>query len=164
MSLGTCCLWPVEESFSWLYPFEMSKRLNECRIINIPRFTDNRGSLSVIEGTRVLPFEPKRFYYLYELAEGARRGCHAHRTEMELIMALAGSFKVLVDDSEAQKEFLLDRPDRALYVPPLVWHEVYTFAAGSVCAVLASEHYDSNDYYYYQTYEEFLTAVHKRPL
>ncbi len=135
------------------------ERLKECRVLEIPRFTDHRGTLSVLEGTPFLPFDPKRFYYIYDIAEGARRGCHAHRTEEELIIALAGSFKVLADNGFSTSEFQLDRPDRALYVPPLVWHTVHSFAAGSVCAVLASERYNSDDYY--QAYEEFLEDVRK---
>ena len=138
----------------------MDNRTNACRIIQIPRFSDHRGALSVIEGPPLVPFEPKRFYYIYDVQEGARRGSHAHRTEQELIMALSGCFKVLVDDGEAKQEIVLDRPDRVLYVPPLVWHEVHSFVSGSLCAVLASECYNEKDYY--RDYAEFLHAVGKR--
>ncbi|OFW32086.1 MAG: hypothetical protein A3J28_08455 [Acidobacteria bacterium RIFCSPLOWO2_12_FULL_60_22] len=137
----------------------MDNRLKECRIIEIPRFADHRGILSVVEGPPQLPFEPKRFYYIYDHASGARRGCHAHRTEKELIMALAGSFQVLVNDGDSTREFQLNRPDQGLYVPPLVWHEVHSFAVGSVCAVLASQRYNSDDYF--RAYEEFLEAVRR---
>lgn len=138
----------------------MGERLNQCHIIEIASFTDLRGSLSAIEGTLSVPFHPKRFYYIYGVPEGARRGCHAHRTEKELIMALAGSFYVLVDDGNSRMDLLLDRPDRGLYVPPLIWHEVHSFVSGSVCAVLASTHYDSNDYY--RRYEDFVNAIQCR--
>jgi len=134
----------------------MSPNFDECRILPIPRFTDHRGSLSVIEGAPFLPFEPKRFYYLYELPADARRGCHAHKTERELIVAVAGCFKVAVNDGASSKEFELKNPDQGLYVPALVWHEVYSFAPGSVCAVFASERHNTDDYYY--VYEEFLNA------
>jgi len=132
--------------------------MKECRLIEIPRFVDHRGTLSVIDGTLSLPFEPKRFYYLYNLVAGTRRGCHAHRTEQELIMALAGSFRVFVDDGQSTAEFQLERPNDGLYVPPLVWHELHSFAPGAVCAVLASTPYDVNDYY--DKYEDFVLAVH----
>jgi hypothetical protein len=140
----------------------MDDHPKQCHIIEIPRFTDDCGTLSVIEGKSLLPFEPKRFYYLYELIEGARRGCHAHRTEEELIIALAGGFKVTVDDGNTRREFPLERPDQGLYLPPLVWHEVHSFAAGSVCVVLASERYDIDDYY--RVYEDFLQTVRKSQL
>jgi mannose-6-phosphate isomerase-like protein (cupin superfamily) len=138
----------------------MSSRLDECRILTIPRFTDERGSLSAIDGPPLLPFEPKRFYYLYELPADAHRGCHAHKTEEEVMVALAGRFKVAVSDGESTKEFELKSPDQGLYVPPLVWHDVYCFAPGSVCAVIASERYNPGDYYY--SYEEFRHAVRER--
>jgi len=138
----------------------MSSRFEQCRLLAIPRFTDQRGSLSAIDGPPILPFEPKRFYYLYELPTGAHRGCHAHKTEEELILALAGSFKIAVTDGDSSKEFELKSPDQGLYVPALVWHEVYGFAPGSVCAVVASEPYNPADYYY--SYEEFLHAQRER--
>jgi dTDP-4-dehydrorhamnose 3,5-epimerase-like enzyme len=140
----------------------MGERLKKCRIIEIPRFTDRNGSLSVIQGTPFQPFDPKRFYYIYGLAEGARRGGHAHAIEQELIMALAGSFKVLVNDGDSTNEFELNSPDQGLYVPPLVWHELYNFSPGSVCAVVASERYNTQDYYYSD--EEFFHALREHAL
>lgn len=137
----------------------MDMWLNECRIITLPQFTDDRGTLSAIEGPPLLPFNPKRFYYIYGVPEGALRGCHAHRTEQELILALAGSFQVLVDDGETTMDFHLDTPSRGLYIPPLIWHELHSFAAGSVCAVLASGLYNAADYY--PSYQDFLQAVRK---
>ena len=122
-----------------------------CQLINVPVFTDARGCLAAVDG---LPFDPKRFYYIYNVAEAASRGRHAHKSEEELIFALAGSFRVRVSDGITTTEFCLDRPDRALYVPSLIWHELYDFAAGSVCAVLASQSYNPDDYY--QVYEQFL--------
>jgi len=138
----------------------MKSNFNECRILAIPRFTDQRGSLSSVEGPPLLPFEPKRFYYLYEIPTYSRRGSHAHKTEHELIMALAGRFKVEVNDGETSREFELRSPDQCLYIPPLVWHELYDFAPGSVCGVLASERYNRDDYYY--VFEEFLDVLRQR--
>jgi dTDP-4-dehydrorhamnose 3,5-epimerase-like enzyme len=138
----------------------MSSRLDECRMLAIPRFTDQRGSLSVIDGPPVVPFEPKRFYFLHEIPPDAHRGRHAHKTEEKLIVALAGGFKIDVSDGESTKEFELNSPDHGLYVPPLVWHEVYGFTPGSVCAVVASKRYNPDDYYY--SYEEFLHALRER--
>jgi dTDP-4-dehydrorhamnose 3,5-epimerase-like enzyme len=138
----------------------MNSNFDECRIFTMPRFTDQRGSLSVIDGLPLLSFEPKRFYYLYELPTHAHRGLHAHKTEKELMAALAGHFKVTVTDGDSSKEFELRNPDQWLYIPPLVWHELYDFAPGSVCAVFASERYNPEDYY--DNYEEFLHAIRQR--
>jgi WxcM-like, C-terminal len=135
----------------------MSDRLKQCRIIEIPRFTDLRGTLSAVEGRPFLPFDLKRFFYIYGVPEGAQRAEHAHRTDEELFIALAGSFKILMNDGDSAMEFQLDRPDHGLYMPPLIWHVLHSFTPGTVCAVLASAPYDSNGYY--RVYEDFLDAV-----
>jgi len=127
--------------------------------MEIPSVTDPRGTLSVIEGRPFFPFDPKRFFYIYGVPEGGQRGCHALRTSEELIIALAGSFKIVVRDGDSAVEFQLDRPDQALYVPPLIWHELGDFAPGSVCGVLASARYDSRGYL--RVYEDFLEAVRR---
>jgi hypothetical protein len=111
--------------------------------------------LCVIERAH-LPFPPKRFYYLYDIPADARRAGHAHFTEHELMVALGGSFSVLADDGCTRTEFRLDRPDLALHIPPLVWHEVHSFTPGSVCAVLASTDYDAREYC--RDYAQFLEA------
>lgn len=130
-----------------------------CRIIEIPRFTDLRGTLSAIEGKPLLPFDPKRFFYIYGVPEGAQRGCHALRTGEELIIAMAGSFKIRVDDGDSAMQLQLDRPDQGLYVPPLMWHVLHSFTPGAVCAVLASARYDSDGYF--RVYEDFLEAARR---
>jgi mannose-6-phosphate isomerase-like protein (cupin superfamily) len=138
----------------------MSSISDECRILAIPSFTDQRGRLSVIDGPPHFPFELKRFYYLYDLPADAHRGCHAHKSGQELMVALAGSFKVAVSDGNSTKEFELKKPDQGLYIPALVWHDLYSFTPGSVCAVIASERYDPDDCYY--VYEEFVHALRER--
>jgi len=120
--------------------------MREPHLITIPRFSDHRGSLSVIELAECFPFTPKRFYYLYDSKPAARRGEHSHWREEEIVLALSGSLTVLVDDGCRRMEYLLDRPDIALYIPPLVWHEVFGFSAGTVCAVFASKAYNKEDY------------------
>jgi dTDP-4-dehydrorhamnose 3,5-epimerase-like enzyme len=138
----------------------MNSKVDECRILTIPRFTDQRGSLLVIDGPPLLQFEPKRFYYLNELPTHARRGSHAHKTEKELIIALAGRFKLAVNDGVSSKDLELKSPDQCVYISPLIWHELYDFTPDTVCAVLASERYNPEDYYY--NYEEFLHALRQR--
>ena len=106
-------------------------------MIEIPRVVDSRGILSVIDGNGLLPFEPKRFFYIYGVPEGAQRGCHALKHDEELIVPLTGAFTILVDDGESKTEFRLDRPDQGLYLPPLVWHVLHSFTPRSLCGVLA---------------------------
>lgn len=113
----------------------------------------------MIDGKPLLPFDPKRFFYIYGVPEGAERGCHALRTDEELIIAIAGSFKIRVDDGDSSTELQLDRPDQGLYVPPLTWHVLHSFSPGAVCAVLASAPYNKDAYF--RVYEEFLEAVRR---
>jgi dTDP-4-dehydrorhamnose 3,5-epimerase-like enzyme len=135
----------------------VNERVKQCRIIDIPRFTDLRGTLAVIDGKPLLPFEPKRFFYIYGVPEGAHRGCHALRTGEELIIAMAGSFKIDVEDGDSAMEFQLDRPHSGLLVPSLIWHDLHSFTDNAVCAVLASTPYDRDGYF--RVYEEFLVAA-----
>ncbi len=140
---------------------EVADRLKECRIVQIPRFVDQRGSLCVIEwGSELLPFDPQRFYYMYGDTAGSRRGCHAHSREAHLMLALSGSFQVRLDDGYSQAMFHLNDPGEGLYVPALIWHEVHSFSPGSVCGVLASNLYDPEDCY--SSYEDFLAAVRQQ--
>ncbi|HEY4381884.1 MAG TPA: FdtA/QdtA family cupin domain-containing protein [Acidobacteriaceae bacterium] len=129
-------------------------------MVDIPRIADARGTLSVVEGKPLLPFDPRRFFYIYDVAPGAERGCHALRFDEEMIVAIAGSFTIRVDDGESVQEMVLDRPDRGLYVPPLTWHVLHGFSPGAVCAVFASAPYNPDGYF--RVYEEFLEAVRER--
>jgi dTDP-4-dehydrorhamnose 3,5-epimerase-like enzyme len=126
----------------------------EPRLITLPSFHDERGTLSVMQWGGALPFQPKRFYYLYNVTPGARRGLHAHFDEQELIVALAGQFTVWLDDGCRRTEHRLNRPDQALYVPPLIWHELDDFSDNAICAVFASSERNNEDYC--RDYQEFL--------
>ncbi len=126
-------------------------------MVAIPRFVDHRGSLCVIEDTCLLPFEAKRFYYIFDVRPDARRGCHAHKSQQQLIFAIAGAFQILLDDGRARREVCLGGTNEGLYVPPLIWHELHSFSPGSICGVLASGHYDPLDAV--SCYEDFLGMV-----
>jgi hypothetical protein len=131
--------------------------LTDCRIIDLPKITDPRGNLTFIEAGRHVPFETKRVYYLYDVPGGAERGGHAHRALHEFIIAMSGSFDVILDDGTQKKRFHLNRSYFGLYVRPMIWRELDNFSSGSVCMVLASNFYDESDYY--RNYDEFNQAL-----
>lgn len=135
----------------------MSMSLADCRILDLPRITDPRGNLSFIEGGRHVPFEIRRVYYIYDVPGGESRGGHAHRRLQQLIIAMAGSFDVVLDDGSERRIVHLNRSYRGLYVPTMIWRELENFSSGSVCAVVASEPYDESDYY--RDYEEFVAVA-----
>lgn len=122
--------------------------LSKCKIIELPKITDVRGSLTFIEQNNHVPFEIKRVYYLYDVPGGETRGGHAHKQLQQFIVAAMGSFDVILDDGFEKKRFHLNRSYYGLYIPRMVWREVDNFSSGSVCLVLASELYDREDYIY----------------
>ena len=127
--------------------------VEDCRIIDIRKYSDNRGYLSVVEGGIDIPFEIKRIYYLYMVPEVAR-GAHAHKQLQQLMIATSGSVHVTMDDGTNKKTFVLDKPWNGLYVAPGLWRDLENFSGGTVCMVLASEKYETEDYI--RDYEEFL--------
>ena len=127
--------------------------VDDCRIIDIRKYSDTRGYLSVIESREDIPFEIKRIYYLYMVPEAAR-GAHAHKQLQQLMVAMSGSVHVTLDEGINKKTFVLDKPWKGLHVVPGLWRDLDNFAGGTVCMVLASEHYSEEDYI--RNYEEFL--------
>lgn len=132
-------------------------RFADCRIIELPRINDPRGNLTFIEGGRHVPFEISRVYYLYDVPGGAERAGHAHRELQQLIIAMSGSFDVVLDDGSDRRRYHLNRSYYGLYVPPMLWRELDNFSSGSVCLVLASAPYDEADYF--RDYEVFRRAA-----
>ena len=130
--------------------------ISRCRTIDLPKIHDTRGNLTFIEGGRHVPFEIQRVYYLYDVPGGAERGGHAHKALNQLIIAMSGSFDVVLDDGREKKRFHLNRSYQGLYVCPLLWRELDNFSSGSVCMVLASNHFHEDDYY--RDYDDFLRA------
>lgn len=124
------------------------------QIIQLPKILDLRGNLSFIEEGNHIPFEIKRTYWIYDVPGGEVRGGHAYRENQEFIVALSGSFDVLLDDGKEQKAFSLNRSYYGLYVPKGVWRQMKNFSTNSLALILASTVYDENDYI--RNYEEFL--------
>ena len=131
--------------------------VEECRILDLPRIGEPRGNLTFVEGSKHVPFDFRRVYYLYDVPGGASRGGHAHRRLQQFIIAVAGSFEVVVDDGVKRESFFLNRSYYGLYIPTMVWRELENFSSGSVCLVLASDLYDEGDYY--RDYGEFVEAA-----
>jgi dTDP-4-dehydrorhamnose 3,5-epimerase-like enzyme len=125
------------------------------KLIKIPKIEDTRGNLSVIEND-LIPFEIKRVYYLYDVPAGAERGGHAHKEQKEFLVALSGSFDVILNDGQSEKVIALNKPYEGLLINQGIWRELKNFSSGSVCLVLASEVFEEDDYI--RDFEEFLTS------
>lgn len=115
------------------------------KIIDIPKINDTRGNLGVIEKTTI-PFEIKRVYYLFDVPSTAYRGGHAHINQLELLVALSGSFDVKLNDGKEETFVTLNKPDKGLLIEKGIWRELDNFSSGSVCLVLASDVFDEGDY------------------
>lgn len=129
--------------------------INDCRIIQLPKISDVRGNLSFAENHTHIPFEIRRTYWIYDVPGGEERGGHAYRENQELIVALSGSFDVILDDGSQQKTFHLNRSYYGLYVTKGIWRQMSNFSTNSLGLILSSTTYDINDYI--RDYEEFKT-------
>jgi len=131
--------------------------LESARITEFRRIANPKGNLTPIEASVDVPFDIKRVYYLYDVPGGAVRGGHAHRRIEQMIIAASGSFDVVLDDGVNRARFMLNRSYYGLFVPTMVWRELENFSSGSVCLVLASEHFCEDDYI--RDIHEFRDAV-----
>jgi hypothetical protein len=131
--------------------------IHDCKLIDLPKIADPRGNLTFLEGGRHIPFDIKRLFYLYDVPGGETRAGHALKSCEQFLIAMSGSFDVVIDDGVEKTRYQLNRSYHGLYIPALIWREIDNFSSGSVCAVLASERYDSEGYYY--SHESFLAAV-----
>ena len=130
--------------------------INVCQMVELPKIHDPRGNLTFIESNEQIPFEIQRVYYLYDVPGGSERGGHAHKELHQLIIAMSGSFDVVLDDGTSKKRVHLNRSYNGLYVCPMIWRELDNFSSGAVCMVLASNKYSETDYY--RDYPQFLEA------
>jgi hypothetical protein len=131
--------------------------ITHCRLVDLPKISDPRGNLTFLEGGKHIPFRIERVFYLYDVPGGEMRAGHALKSCEQFLIAMSGSFDVVLDDGAAKQRLQLNRPFQGLYVPALIWRELDNFSSGSVCAVLASEAY--NETGYYRNYPDFLAAV-----
>ncbi len=129
------------------------KPIKNIDIIEIPKITDPRGNLAIIE-KEVLPFAIKRVYYLYDVPSTSFRGGHAHKEQKEFLIALSGSFEVSLTDGKQKQTVTLNKPNVGLLIGVGIWRELENFSSGAVCLVIASDEYDENDYI--RNYDEFI--------
>lgn len=131
------------------------------RLIEFPVMRDNRGNLTFVEGGRHIPFQIRRVFYLYDVPAGEARAGHALTDIEQVLVAVSGSFDVILDYGEERSRVTLNRPYLGLFLPSLVWRELENFSSGSVCLVLASDVYSEDSYY--RDYEQFKEAQRSRP-
>ena len=130
---------------------------DKVRIITLPKFLDTRGNLSVIEGTKDIPFRIERTYWIYDVPGGEKRGGHAYKNNQEFIVALSGSFDVVLDDGHERRTYSLNRSYYGLYVPRGLWRVMENFSTNSFALIVASIKYDKDDYIY--EYREFVQGT-----
>jgi len=124
-----------------------------CNVITLPKFHNRAGNITALNSSADIPFEINRVYYLYDVPGGEDRGGHAHKELQQLIIAVSGSFDIIVDDGKNKKTVSLNRPYYGLHIISGVWRDLTNFSSGAICLVLASHKYDANDYI--RDYEAF---------
>lgn len=125
-------------------------------IINIPKILNTEGNIAVIEN-KIIPFEIKRVYYLYDVPSSSKRGGHSHKKLNQVLIALSGSFDVVLKDGDEIKKMTLNKPDKGLLITPNIWRELENFSSGAVCLVLASNVYEEDDYI--RDFDEFKNYI-----
>lgn len=128
--------------------------IHDVKLIELPKFNDPRGNLSFAENNKQIPFEIKRTYWLFDVPGGETRGGHAYKNTEELVIALSGSFDIVIDDGKERKTFVLNRSYYGLYIPKGLWRELINFSTNSLALEFASTPYDKNDYI--RDYNDFL--------
>lgn len=128
---------------------------SKAEIISLPKILDKRGNLSVIEELKNIPFKIERTYWIYDVPGGEVRGGHAYKENEEFIVALSGSFDVILDDGKERKTYSLNRSYYGVYVPKGVWREMNNFSTNSLALILASTAYNAEDYIY--DYQDFVS-------
>lgn len=134
--------------------------LSDIKIVELPKFLDERGNLSVIEENKNIPFKIERVYWIYDVPGGEKRGGHAYRNNEEFIVALSGAFDIIINDGREKRRFQLNRSYYGLYVPNGLWREMDNFSTNSLAVVLSSTKYNENDYI--RNYDEFVNLNKNR--
>lgn len=131
----------------------ITSHVEDCKVIELGKNHHANGNLTVVENSMQVPFDIKRVYYLYDVPGGEERGGHSHKALKQFVVAISGSFDVIIDDGIKKRTVTLNRPYMGLLIVPGIWRVINNFSSGAVCLVLASEHYDESDYV--RNYQEF---------
>jgi len=131
----------------------------DCPLIYLQKIGDRKGNITAVNNNKEIPFEVKRVFYLYDIPGGESRGAHAHKECHQFLIAVSGSFEVLLDDGKIKKQVQLNTPNIGLHIPPGIWASEVNFSSGSICLVLASLEYGEEDYL--RIYEEFIKFINK---
>lgn len=134
-------------------------KVSDCRIIELPKIVDGRGNLSIIEQFKQVPFKIQRTYWIYDVPGGVERGGHAYKQNTEFIVALSGSFDVVINDGQEQRSFHLNRSYMGILIPKGLWRVMNNFSTNSLALILADTDYDANDYI--MSYEDYQQWKHK---
>ncbi len=135
----------------------MKISVDNCNLIELPKIYNRAGNITPVHENVEVPFEIKRIFYLYDIPGGESRGAHAHKKCHQFLVAASGSFEVILDDGNAKKQVLLNKPNLALHIPPGIWASEINFSTGAICLVLASHKYDETDYI--RAYENFRSFI-----
>ena len=130
------------------------------KIIELPKIYDKRGNLSFFQYPSNLPFEIKRTYWIYDVPGGETRGSHAFREQQEFIIALSGSFDVMIHDGKEEKTFSLNRSYYGLYIPKMYWRKLENFSTNSLALIVSNQSYDEKDYI--RDFEEFKKLINEK--
>jgi dTDP-4-dehydrorhamnose 3,5-epimerase-like enzyme len=133
--------------------------MNLIEWIELPNLGDHRGSLVVAEANRNIPFSIQRLYYIFGAQPDVPRGFHAHKELQQIAFCIQGSCKILMNNGKEKQEVLIGQPNKGLFIPPMVWHEMHGFSEDCIFLVLASDHYDESDYI--RNYDQFLEEADK---
>lgn len=125
--------------------------------VDLPNLGDSRGALVVAESNKSIPFDIKRLYYIFDTKSDVPRGFHAHKKLHQVAFCIKGKCKMMMDNGKQKQEVWLDTPNKGLIIPPMIWHEMHDFSEDCILLVLASEHYDEDDYM--RDYDEFKSQV-----
>ncbi|MES2486368.1 MAG: FdtA/QdtA family cupin domain-containing protein [Bacteroidota bacterium] len=136
----------------------MKTSLSDIKIIDLPVIEDSRGNLAFIQ-EGIVPYAFKRVYYLFDIPSGAERGGHAHIEQNEVLIALSGSFDVILDDGSLRESYTLNRPGKGLHITTGIWRELENFSSGAICLVIAEDVFSEADYI--REYADFLTYKNK---
>ncbi|MFL5742346.1 MAG: sugar 3,4-ketoisomerase [Flavisolibacter sp.] len=138
----------------------MEKATEKPGIIQLPKILDERGNLSFFQNTQHIPFEIKRTYWIYDVPGGEQRGGHAYRTLQEFVVALSGSFEVVLHDGKEEKRFLLNRSYYGLYIPRMFWRHMENFSTNSLALIVADQNYSEQEYI--RDFNTYKTLKHEK--